>query len=434
MPSAWRQLLLGCGALIAVGFAIGYYFGFPMVGALIVMAGILIAHFRQLVALDKTLQLRKPVQVPDGDGIWARVLASVRYQQQRVRRMKRRYRRLMKEIRQSTNALPDGVIALTDTNVIQRFNAAAQDLVGLQRRRDRGQRIDNLLRHPDFLEYLGETDYENPVVIPSPKLEDRWLSIRIVPYNNNSRLLVIRDITERTRLSRMRRDFVANASHELRTPLTVISGYLEAMEEDGSLDDEWEKPLSEMTQQTNRMRDILDQLLALSRLEVSAPASTSTTVDMAAVIGECVSLLTAGQQRIVVAIESDALVLGEYNELVSIVSNLIGNALRYSWPDTPIGVTWQDHEGGAMLTVSDQGDGIADDDIPRLTERFFRVNRGRARDSGGIGLGLAIVKHSLARHDAQLQITSELRVGSVFGCVFPAERIVGQSADRAAAG
>lgn len=433
MPGAWRGLLLSVVAALAAGALVGAWFGQPLAGLSLALAGLLGYHLFRLVQLERTLRLRRRVDVPEGNGIWARVLAGIHYQQQRVSRHKDRYRQLTREVRKSTNALPDGVIVLSRDNEILRYNAAARMLLGLRRRRDRGQRIDHLVRHPDFVKYLGAADFTLPVVIPSPRREDGWLSFRIVPYSDDGRLLTIRDVTERTRLTRMRRDFVANASHELRTPLTVIAGYLDAMRDDPKLGAEWAKPLDEMNQQAQRMRQMLDELLALSRLEASATAPSDTAVDMAVVIRECVSLFEADAGRIRVELSSDAQVLGDYGELVSVVSNLVSNALRYGGAGKPVTLHWAHDKRGATLTVEDEGEGIAPDDLPRLTERFYRVNRGRGRDSGGVGLGLAIVKHALARHDATLEIESEIGRGSRFMCHFPEARIVAPPAKQQAA-
>ena len=250
MPNSIRNALLRVAFLLAAGFAIGAYFGFPVYGLLVAMAGSFFLQLFRVLRLERTLAERKRVMVPDGDGVWPRVLAGIHYQQSRVKKHKSSYRRLMKEVRQSTNALPDAIVALNAEHEIERFNAAAERMIGLQKRRDRGQRIDNLLRHPDFVAFLKKADFESTITIPSPRGEDCWLSVQLVAYSDDNRLLILRDVTERTRLSRMRRDFVANASHELRTPLTVIAGYLEAMESDDVLQSEWAKPLEEMRVQS----------------------------------------------------------------------------------------------------------------------------------------------------------------------------------------
>ncbi|MEN7342072.1 MAG: phosphate regulon sensor histidine kinase PhoR [Pseudomonadota bacterium] len=418
--------LLPVLAAVAGGLAVGAFFGLAWLGLSIALAGCLAFHLYRLISLDRVLAERNSVKVPEGDGVWSRVLAAVRHEQQRVKKYKNRHRALMKELRHTTNALPDGIIALGQDNEIIRYNPAASQLLGLRKRRDRGQRIDHLIRHPEFVAMLqAEDSRPESIVIPSSQMDDGWLSMTLVPYGRGNRLLTVRDVTERTRLARVRRDFVANASHELRTPLTVISGYIEALSEDGSLDDLWDKPLDEMTRQADRMRTMLDELLALSRLEVRREASMEKRVDIGMVLREAAALYIDEPRPIEVEVHSSHVVLGEYSDISSVALNLLTNAIRYSEPSSPIRLIWRDvDDGRAELVVIDRGEGIAPDDLPRLTERFFRVNRGRERASGGVGLGLAIVKHALARHDATLEIESEIDVGSTFRCVFPSERLV----------
>lgn len=414
--------------IIATGF--GWLLGYPLVGLSAALALLLGYHLYRLRHLERTLAAGGKIIVPDGDNLWARIFGGIRREQQRVRKHKERHRRLMKELRKSTNALQDGVISLNDDNEIQRFNAAAQRLIGLLPGRDRGQRLDNLVRHPDFVAFLQKKDFSQPIIIPSSLSEDGWLSLTMIAYGGGSRLLIVRDITERTQLSRMRRDFVANASHELRTPLTVITGYIDAMNGEPELDEIWGKPLAEMERQAIRMRIMLDELLALSKLEMSKHASAEKPIDIGVVLRDAIAPYDNGAEKITVRVESANQLLGEYSDIASVATNLLTNALRYSPEGSEVVIAWRDlPNGGAELSVADQGEGISPEDVPRLTERFFRVNRGRARDSGGVGLGLAIVKHALARHDAELTIASELNVGSEFRCSFPAERIVaGESA------
>ena len=417
--------------LIAVfaGLALGAYFGMPFVGLSVAIAGALVFHWRRLFQLERALLGKQQVDVPEGDGIWSRVLAGIRHEQQRVRKHKGRHRRLMKELRQSTNALPDGVVALTSDNEIIRYNPAARDLIGLRNRKDRGQRIDNLIRHPEFVGFLQGGDFSTSLVIPSKVREDGWLNLTLVPYSEGNRLLVVRDVTERTRLNRVRRDFVANASHELRTPLTVISGYIDAMLGDPEMDAVWQKPLDEMNRQAERMRTMLDELLALSKLEVNGQAPTNKPIDIGVVLRDVVAPYQDESHDVRIVVESSRRVLGEYSDLASVAVNLLTNAIRYSAEGCRITLTWYDRGDQSILSVEDEGDGIAAEDIPRLTERFFRVDRGRERASGGVGLGLAIVKYALARHDATLEIESELGVGSTFAGAFPANRLIpGESA------
>ncbi len=435
MPHAWLSALTRLAALLVAGVLIGAYFDNVLGGLLLAVLVSLSMHLFQLFRLEQELRTRKPVTVPDGTGIWAQVLARINFLTGRIARHKRRYRHLLKEIRYSTNALPDGVVSLNTNYEITRYNAAARRLIGLRKRRDRGQRIDNLLRHPEFVAYMQSGDFQAAVEIPSPLEEGHWLRVMVVPYGPGTRLLLLRDITAQTRLARMRRDFVANASHELRSPLTVISGYLDALAEDPAKPSEWQRPLNEMRQQADRMRDIITELLELSRLEAGTRANMERRVNVAGLIrlvqGDIVA--QPDTPSIVLDIESSRELLGNSAEVQSIVSNLVQNAVRHTEAGGTVTIGWQDMaEGGAELYVQDTGEGIAETDIPRLTERFFRVNRGRSRDSGGVGLGLAIVKHALNRHEGALHISSTPGSGSRFSCRFPESRLA--AAAQAASG
>lgn len=425
MPPAWSNALYKAAAVILFGALIGWLYGGLFVGALLGAVAVLAGHLNMLFRLERALRTRSNIPVPDGTGIWPQVLARINYLKQRAKKHKRRHHRLLKEIRASTNAMPDGGIVLNEEAEITRYNAAAERLVGLRPRRDRGQRVDNLIRHPAFVDYLRGRDFDDPVIFPSPVREDGWLSCRIVPYGEGQRLLLIRDITEQARLARMRREFVANASHELRSPLTVIGGYLETLVGDEEAPESWQKPLTEMQRQAERMKDIVDNLLELSRLESGASAPADRTVDMVSLLREVVAEASSeGRAPVSLQMESRARLYGNESEIRSVVTNLLSNAVRYTPADGSVSVSWKSGPHGAALTVADTGVGIAEHDIPRLTERFFRVNRGRSRDDGGVGLGLAIVKHGLLRHDARLEIESKMGKGSRFICRFPAERVV----------
>jgi len=251
------------------------------------------------------------------------------------------------------------------------------------------------------------------------------LNCRVVPYGADQKLLLLRDVTERSKLNKMRRDFVANASHELRSPLTVISGYLDAFADDDEVPESWAKPIGQMRNQADRMRQILGEMLELSRLESSGSATTDEAVDI-------VELLNQAQRdfqgpntaQILLNSESNSHLLGVRNEIESVIVNLLSNAIRHTPPDGEITLTWRSGPDTAELIVEDSGEGIDAEHIPRLTERFFRVDRGRSRSEGGVGLGLAIVKHVLVRHDAEFNVASELGAGSTFTCYFPSARVV----------
>ncbi len=426
MPSAWTSALLKAAGVIGLGAFIGSLYGYAAPGALVGALAVIAVHLNMLFRLERSLRTRSRIRVPEGTGIWPQVLARIDYLKQRAKKHKRRHHRTLKEIRASTNAMPDGGIVLNEDSEITRYNAAAERLIGLRPRRDRGQRVDNLIRHPAFVSYLRSGDYSGTVTIPSPLHDDGWLTCRIVPYGEGQRLLLVRDVTEQARLARMRRDFVANASHELRSPLTVIGGYLEVMTEDTELPDSWHRPVSEMQRQAARMKDILDSLLELSRLESGSEARKDTRVDVAALLREVAAELAPpeGGPAVELGLPSRAQLHGNPVEIRSIIANLLSNALRYTPAEGRVTLSWETGSEGAALTVEDTGVGIAAEDIPRLTERFFRVNRGRSRDDGGVGLGLAIVKHALSRHDGVLEVKSRPGAGSRFICRFPSTRLV----------
>ena len=426
MPSAWTSALLKAAGVIGLGAFIGSLYGYAAPGALVGALAVIAVHLNMLFRLERSLRTRSRIRVPEGTGIWPQVLARIDYLKQRAKKHKRRHHRTLKEIRASTNAMPDGGRLPNDDAELTRYNAAAERLIGLRPRRDRGQRVDNLIRHPAFVSYLRSGDYSGTVTIPSPLHDDGWLTCRIVPYGEGQRLLLVRDVTEQARLARMRRDFVANASHELRSPLTVIGGYLEVMTEDTELPDSWHRPVSEMQRQAARMKDILDSLLELSRLELGSEARKDTRVDVAALLREVAAELAPpeGGPAVELGLPSRAQLHGNPVEIRSIIANLLSNALRYTPAEGRVTLSWETGSEGAALTVEDTGVGIAEEDIPRLTERFFRVNRGRSRDDGGVGLGLAIVKHALSRHDGVLEVKSRPGAGSRFICRFPSTRLV----------
>jgi two-component system phosphate regulon sensor histidine kinase PhoR len=253
-----------------------------------------------------------------------------------------------------------------------------------------------------------------------------WINCRIVPYGADQKLLLLRDVTERMQLNKMRRDFVANASHELRSPLTVVAGYLDAMAEDENIGPTWKEPLLQMRDQARRMTRIVGELLELSRLEGADKAGSDETVDVLALMMAATDVCgdSEGRPGITLAADSTAQLIGDAGQIESVVANLLSNAVRHTSAEGRVTVGWRSDADGADLYVADTGEGIAEEHIARLTERFFRVDRGRARSDGGVGLGLAIVKHVLSRHDADLIVKSEPGKGSEFCCHFPPKRLV----------
>lgn len=424
-PSARKFVVLLLLAL-AGGTLIGWSYGRPLSGLLVVALLCLAWQTRQLLAFERALRSGNFDRFRYGEGIWEQLFSRFRFERERGRRRKAAYRTLLKEIRNSTDAMPDGAVILDANNEIVTCNKAASYLAGLKRKKDRGQRIDNIVRDAGLAKLLQDADAEQFVEIASPLDDDEWLNCRVVPYGAEQKLLLIRDVTEAKRLNKMRRDFVANASHELRSPLTVIGGYLEALSDDEELPSQWRGPVSQMQNQSARMNQILTELLELSRLESAGAASREETVDIKALIDDVTAVFSADAAgaRIKVAEVAGFKMLGRRAEIESVLVNLLSNAIRHTPADGKISVRWQVDLTGASLVVEDSGIGIADEHLPRLTERFFRVDRGRSRDDGGVGLGLAIVKHVVARHDGDLLISSEPGIGSQFSCKFPADRII----------
>ena len=426
MPHTRRRLVVGLAVFLAAGTLVGWLYGDPVAGALVASLLALIWQVRQLLAFDKALQTGDFDEFRFGEGLWQQMFARFRYLRDRGDRHKREYRALLKEIRKSTNAMPDGAVILDEDNEIAICNRAAKQLAGLKRKKDRGQRIDNILRDPGLARLLRDNDPAKTVDIASPVSDAAWLNGRVVPYGGNQKLLLLRDVTERIVINKMRRDFVANASHELRSPLTVISGYLDSLGDDPDLPAAWSQPIAQMRAQSARMAKIVSELLELSRLESGGRASTQDVVDVAglAAAGRKTFQAQEGAPRIVVDVGTAARLLGDRGEIESVITNLLSNAVRHTPADGTVTVTWSSDVGGADFVVRDTGEGIAEDDIPRLTERFFRVDRGRARADGGVGLGLAIVKHVLGRHEAELHIRSKPGEGSEFRVHFPPSRVV----------
>ena len=426
MSETGRKFVVGLLLLLMVGAVIGYLYGQPMIGLLVAALAALVWQVRQLLSFERALRTGDFERFRYGDGIWQQLFSRFHYEHEKAARGKQDYRQLLKEVRKSTNAMPDAAVILNTDNEIIACNRAAKALAGLKRKKDRGQRVDNIVRDPLLTELLHDRSPHESVDIASPVVDGNWINCRVVPYGADQKLLLMRDVTQRIRLSKMRRDFVANASHELRSPLTVISGYLDSLADDTQMPSGWAKPIAQMQGQAKRMQNILGELLELSRLEGPGAAVPQEPVDVGALLQD-VKLAFEGHAdiaRITVHVDSTARLSGNAAEIETVIVNLLSNATRFTPSDGSITLTWRSDSGGADLVVADTGEGIDPEFIPRLTERFFRIDKGRSRDEGGTGLGLAIVKHVLARHDAELIITSEPGAGSEFRCHFPSDRVV----------
>jgi two-component system phosphate regulon sensor histidine kinase PhoR len=430
LPNRWASQFAWLALWVVAALSLGAGFGgmgWWLAGALALYAARLL---RRVYLLDRVLDGYQRVPVFETRGLWPEMFARVEKIRAKARSRKKKYHKLLREVRESTGALSDAGIILNAENEIVWFNAAATRLLGLSPVTDIGNRLDNLVRHPDFVAYLAKPTTE-PVTVPSPNDEGGAFTAQIVPYGKDQRLVIVRDISREIKLERMRRDFVANASHELRSPLTVISGYLDALAEDEAMPPTWRAPIGEMQRQAERMTRILRDLIELSRLESSGRTERDEVVDvprmLELIVGEFES---AGGEHPAVSLvlDSDASLLGNEPELHSIFYNLVNNAVRFTPPAGTVKIVWRADEEGAVFEVTDTGIGIPEEQIPRITERFYRVDTGRSRASGGTGLGLAIVKHALQRHDGTLQIRSRESHGSTFTCRFPSRRLVSHTA------
>lgn len=426
MGSAWSFALARLTAAIALAVGGGILFGRIDLWLVAVLAAYLVFQLSNLYRLHRWLRHRREEDPPDLGGVWGDVVALVGRIYRRKQFHKRRVVQLFREFRRLTAAMPEGVVLLTGEREILWFNRTAAEMLGLQRKADFGMRIENLVRHPDFARYLEGGGQSAPVVVRTAVApEERYLALQLIPAAEQQ-LLLVRDVTRETRLEAMRKDFVANASHELRSPLTVVSGYLDQLTDDPGVDPVWKGPIHEMRRQAERMRLIVEDLLELSRLEASEQEAPLDPVDIAGMLALLRREALAREIRpreITLRLDSERRLLGSEPELHSVAANLVSNACKFTPVEGSIEIRWWVDADGGHLSVRDTGIGIPAEHIPRLTERFYRVDKGRSRKSGGSGLGLAIVKHALQRHGARLAIESVEGRGSTFTCHFPAKRV-----------
>lgn len=435
MNSAWSYVIARLVIVLALALFGGWISGGVGWWVAGVFGGYLAYHLVNLYRLNRWLARRSELDPPNAGGVWGDAIAQIVRLNRRKRYHKQRFIRMFRELRRSAAAMPDGVVMLTPDREIQWFNRRAQQLLNLKPKLDIGIRIDNLVRSPEFVRYLDAADFSSPVVVAVHPNGGETLAMHLVPYGGGGQILFARDITRQSQIEAMRKDFVANASHEMSTPLTVITGYLESLADDPGLEADWRMPLAEMRRQADRMNSILRDLLELSRLEAADRTAGDEPVD----VGGLLALLrkdavaaSPKTREISLSLESQAQLRGAEAELESAFSNLIQNAVRYTPDAGRIDIRWWTDEAGGHVSVSDTGIGIAPEHIPRITERFYRVDAGRSRATGGSGLGLSIVKHALQRHDAELEVVSEEGRGSTFTCHFPVSRLI--AAERRAAG
>jgi two-component system phosphate regulon sensor histidine kinase PhoR len=426
---SWKRLVFELILCCIPAAILGAIFGYLPWFLLAAVTGLLVWHFWNLLRLSWWLWVDRSMTPPPGSGSWEPLLYGLHQMQMRNKKRRRELGSLIKRFRSGAESLPDAVILTTEEGTMFWCNGLAQQLLGLRWPDDNGQNILNLLRYPEFTLYLKKRDFTRPhnLVLNN----GRHLEFRVMPYSDQQWLMVARDVTQMHQLEGARRNFFANVSHELRTPLTVLQGYLEMMQEQTLEGAPREKALHTMREQTHRMEGLVKQLLTLSKIEAAPTLAMNETIDvpmMLRVVEREAQTLSHKRHQFTFELDNNLKVLGSEDELRSAISNLVYNAVNHTPEGTQIIVRWQRVPTGAEFSVEDNGPGIGPEHIPRLTERFYRVDKARSRQTGGSGLGLAIVKHAVNHHDSRLDIQSTPGKGTRFSFVIPERLIAKKSA------
>ncbi len=432
LPFQTRVLTIFLLTLI-ISWVFGQLYGLlgALMAALIFLTVLFLHQLWQTHRFTKILMSPTYGDVPGALGIWGeiyyRLHKLVRSWRDQVVDVERQHRRFIEAIQAS----PNGVIMLNEDDQIEWCNAVAEHHFGMQAKRDTMQRITHILRKPAFVHYITQKNYREPVKLNNMGLNEEYsLEVQIFPYGDKQKLILSQDVSQIEKAEAMRRDFVANVSHELKTPLTVVSGFLETIRDIQISEDERMRYLELMFHQTSRMRNLVDDLLVLAKLEANPEPPVLQPVnvlDMLSRLESDANSLSRGQHQVKLEVATHLDILGEEAEIYSAFSNLVSNAIRYTPEGGVVTLRWSAAEqGAAIFSVTDTGPGIAENHISRITERFYRVDSSRSRDTGGTGLGLAIVKHVVTRHQAELKIDSTLGKGSTFTIVLPEHRTTGK--------
>ena len=438
MSEFWLRPLAKLGLVAFVALIL-----WPVAGAVwalltfsLLLLAYILFNLRQLQELNRWLAHPQLRNVPEGEGLWEETFVLLYQLARRQSASQHQLSKALERFQRAGEAMPDGVVMLDARDQIEWFNPIAAQQFGLNLETDLGHPITYLLRQSQFNEYISAHNYSEPLILKSVRNPDITLSVQLVPFGDDLKLLLARDITHFEQVETMRRDFIANVSHELRTPLTVIGGFLESLQDYTDLSVENRSHFfSLMRDQTLRMQRLVEDLLTLSRLESVGNPLQEERIDAPALLRQLhqdALGLSQGRHPIRLELESSAGLHGAESELRSALGNLISNAVRYTPQGGEIVVRWEDRGDEVRFSVKDSGIGIEPEHIPRLTERFYRVDRSRSRETGGTGLGLSIVKHVLTRHQARLEIESEVGRGSTFSVIFPATRVLREKAPVAA--
>lgn len=380
----------------------------------------------------------RPVSTPEGFGLWGGVFDGIYRLQKQERRASAYLENIVNKAQESSAALEMAIIMVDRNNNLDWWNKATESLLGLRYPEDRRLPVTNLIRDPAFTAYFGRNVYDEPLHINAPGDSGKRLEIQIALFGENERLIIVRDISQLHRLELMRKDFVGNVSHELGTPITVIKGYLEAILDNiQDLDGKWEKPVIQMHQQSSRMENIVKDLLALSALETGTPSRKQSSFALIQLLSEIVNdarqIFAQQDHQFSLSCDENIKFIGDRGELYSAIANLVSNAAKYTPYQGKINILIRLSEDFLEAHVEDNGPGIEAQHLPRLTERFYRVDVSRSSETGGTGLGLAIVKHIVNRHDGELTVSSEVGKGSCFTCRFPLSRVKTDGRDTVAA-
>ncbi|WP_411704415.1 phosphate regulon sensor histidine kinase PhoR [Edaphovirga cremea] len=427
----WKRLALELGLFCLPALILGLLFGYLPWLLLVSLLAALGWNFYNQLKLSHWLWLDRSMTPPAGRWSWEPLFYGLYQMQLRNRRRRRELALLIKRFRSGAESLPDAVVMTTEEGNIFWCNGLAQQLLGFRWPEDNGQNILNLLRYPEFTRYLQGQDFGRSLTLVLNN--GRHVEFRVMPYSEGQLLMVARDVTQMRQLEGARRNFFANVSHELRTPLTVLQGYLEMMNDQELKEPLRGKALDTMQEQTRRMDGLVKQLLTLSKIEAAPNLDMQERVDipmMLRVLQREVQTLSNGNHDVIFRVNDELKVFGNEDQLRSAVSNLVYNAVNHTPAGTRIEVCWQKTAQGAQFQVSDNGPGIAPEHLPRLTERFYRVDKARSRQTGGSGLGLAIAKHALNHHEARLEVISELGSGTRFVFTLPNRLIVSDTSTK----
>jgi two-component system phosphate regulon sensor histidine kinase PhoR len=405
---------------------LGLYINYLALTLLFASLGLLGLHYWRLYRLDYWLWHSKRISPPISRGIWSHIYQGIHDANLKSRNKRKSLAEVIRRFRQGSEALPDAAIIIDNLDEITWCNRLARIELGLRWPEDMGKKVYDCINDKQFINFFRSYRFDQPIEIISPINPNKVLEFRLVPYEDDNLMILIRDVTRLTQIEKMRKDFVANVSHELKTPLTVINGYLEMLPGNGDMPAPMmKKAISEMRTQSMRMQSLIEELLVLSRIESSTERAFEKMVNVPQLLwqiqAEAEALNRDRLHKIFFDISPILYVYGIESELRSAFSNVIFNAINYTPNNGVIEIKWYLHCDQAKFSVKDNGDGIAAEHIDRLTERFYRVDKARARTTGGSGLGLAIVKHVLSHHNTHLVIESEVGKGSEFFCLFSAE-------------